>query len=291
MRASHLLPSLAAAVALLAAAGASAAGAPGTGGPAEDGSAASPRNAVVGGHRVRTAEAPWTVALASREQFGDARSGQYCGGVVVAPTTVVTAAHCLSRSVLGADWRDVSDLRVIVGRENLGGTGGREVALRRVWVNPGYDSADKAWDIAVLTLARSLPPSRVIAMAGAGDAAYQAGTEATVYGWGDTAGTEEYSSTLRAAGVEVLADTACARAYSGGAGGAYQAASMLCAGLPAGGRDACQGDSGGPLVARGRLVGLVSWGSGCGEADSPGVYTRISAVAPLVAAQLMADPG
>lgn len=77
----------------------------------------------------------------------------------------------------------------------------------------------------------------------------------------------------------VLADEVCARAYPGDADGQYRAESMVCAGDSGGGRDACQGDSGGPLVAQGRLIGLVSWGRGCGRADSPGVYTRI---APLV---------
>lgn len=53
---------------------------------------------------------------------------------------------------------------------------------------------------------------------------------------------------------------------------------MLCAGaLEQGGRDACQGDSGGPLIDKdAKLVGVVSWGVGCGRKDFPGVYARVS---------------
>ncbi|WP_435242127.1 S1 family peptidase [Streptomyces cucumeris] len=239
---------------------------------------------VVGGQAVRTVEAPWVVALSSRAVFGTTRSGQFCGGAVVTPTTVLTAAHCLSRAVLGRSWQEVRDLRVIVGRNDLRGTAGVEYPATQVWVNPAYAADERAGDVAVITLSRPLPSAYVLPMAQHGDPAYQPGIRAAVYGWGDTEGDGSYASTLRMATVRVLDDATCAAAYPGSAEGQYQPDSMVCAGLPSGGHDACQGDSGGPLVVGGRLVGLVSWGSGCAVAGQPGVYTRISAVAPLVAA-------
>ncbi|NUK02469.1 serine protease [Streptomyces lunaelactis] len=234
---------------------------------------------VVGGYSVQVEDSPWVVALSSRDRFGGTRAGQFCGGVVVAPTKVMTAAHCLSRTVLGTDVTGVRDLAVVSGRTRLLGTGGREIPVSATWIAPAYSPGTNSSDLAVLTLAEALPASHVIGLAGVGDPAYAPGTSATVYGWGDMTGRGSYASSLRAASVTVLPDSACGQAYPGGLGGRYLESTMLCAGHPRGGRDACQGDSGGPLVARGRLIGLVSWGSGCGRADSPGVYTRISAVA------------
>ncbi|MEU8893018.1 serine protease [Streptomyces sp. NPDC048442] len=234
---------------------------------------------VIGGQTVRVADSPWAVALSSRDRFGGMRAGQFCGGVVVAPTKVVTAAHCLGRDVLGVPLNDMRDLKVIAGRGELRGPGGREIAVRRTWVNPSYDPLSNAGDVAVLTLAVPLPEHYVIRIAAEGSRLERPGTAATVYGWGDTTGGGEYATALKSAPVRVLPDAACAKAYPGNLDGKYLPATMLCAGDPEGGHDACQGDSGGPLVARGRLIGLVSWGSGCGQAESPGVYTRISVLA------------
>ncbi|MEU9733718.1 serine protease [Streptomyces sp. NPDC048002] len=231
---------------------------------------------VVGGFPVDVADSPWTVALSSRDRFGGNRSGQFCGGVVVGPSTVLTAAHCMGEDVLGEP--PTADLRVIVGRTDLRTDEGREIAVQEIRINPEYDANTNAGDFAVLTLAEPLPQEAVVGAAAAGDPAYTSGTAATVYGWGDATGGGDYAYGLRAAQVHVLADSLCERAYPGGGDGSYRADSMLCAGEALGGRDACQGDSGGPLVAEGRLIGLVSWGSGCGRPGSPGVYTRVSDV-------------
>ncbi|MFG2718390.1 serine protease [Streptomyces sp. NPDC048416] len=233
---------------------------------------------VIGGQQVQITDSPWAVALSSRDRFGRTRAGQFCGGAVVSPTTVLTAAHCLRSDVLGMDVSKVRDLKVIAGRTELRSATGQEIPVKTTWVNPGYDPGTNAGDLAMLTLAQPLPASYVIPTAAAADPGYQPGARATVYGWGDTTGSGSYPTALRAAQVSVLTDAACEAPYPPNSDGTYLRATMLCAGDPEGGHDACQGDSGGPLVAGGKLIGLVSWGNGCGQRGYPGVYTRVSAV-------------
>ena len=62
---------------------------------------------------------------------------------------------------------------------------------------------------------------------------------------------------------------------------------MVCAGLPEGGKGACYGDSGGPMAAQtsdGRWVqiGIVSWGVDCAAPGLPGVYSNVAALLPWV---------
>jgi trypsin len=107
-----------------------------------------------------------------------------------------------------------------------------------------------------------------------------ADTPATVSGWGTlNSGDETLPSQLQAVNVSIIDRTACNDAYIDYGG---ITVNMICAGVPGGGKDSCQGDSGGPLVAGGQLVGIVSWGVGCAEADYPGVYSNVATLKDFV---------
>lgn len=241
---------------------------------------------IVGGSSDSTERHPWVVGVASRPQFGDGRSGQFCGGTLVTPTKVVTAAHCFYDENTARPTHRPG-LTVLVGRTDLTGRAGREVPVSDVWIHPDYSFERNMQDVAVLTLATPQQGVPVLPLVGQGETAlYAPGTRAQVYGWGNITGHASYAAVLHGVEVPIVADGVCARDYPGGSEGAFDARGMVCAGEQDGGKDACQGDSGGPLVVEGRLVGLVSWGAGCAEALHPGVYTRLAAVADAVGGQL-----
>ncbi|GAA3355723.1 S1 family peptidase [Saccharopolyspora gregorii] len=221
---------------------------------------------VLGGTDERAA--PWVVALT------DQAGRQFCGGTLVTEIKVVTAAHCV-------DGHDAAELRAVTGRPDLRTTGGADTPVGDVWVHPEFRDVTGGHDVAVLTLAAPVR-ERPLPMAGADETArYRPGTPARVHGWGRTTENGPTSATLQSVEVPISADADCRAAYPG-----YEPGTRVCAGPPEGGRDACAGDSGGPLVADGRLIGVVSYGTGCGRPGTPGVYTRISGVADDVAARL-----
>ncbi|MGX7824954.1 S1 family peptidase [Actinokineospora sp. 24-640] len=234
--------------------------------------AAEARVQVVGGTRASITEHPYMVYLATADGH------QFCGGTLVAPTKVVTAAHCAGAMA-------ASDLRVVAGREDKQAADGIVATVSAVWVHPDYRSVTEGADVAVLTLAASLP-YRLLPIAEADDtASYAAGTPATILGWGRVAEGGASSRYLLKAQVPIYADADCATAY-----GPFSPKPMVCAGLPEGGVDTCQGDSGGPLIVKGTLVGLASWGEGCAAPGKPGVYTRVSTYTPDIAAVVDAAP-
>jgi len=110
-----------------------------------------------------------------------------------------------------------------------------------------------------------------------------AGSLAVVSGWGAlNFGDTHLPLQLQAVEVYITPREECNSAYAF-LGGITE--NMICAAVPGGGKDACQGDSGGPLVVRGLLVGVVSWGIGCAEADFPGVYSNVAPLRSFITEQ------
>ncbi|MEV6521250.1 serine protease [Longispora sp. NPDC051575] len=229
--------------------------------------AAPPAN-IVGGEEASTADRPWLVALVSAKYYPNRAnvSHQFCGGTLVTPTKIVTAAHCVSG--LQAKY-----VQVVAGRTDLRTQAGDVRQVSAIAVHASYRSVEKGDDVAVLTLSQALNRRTLPVVASTDTNLYAAGTTAAIMGWGDTyAGQGDGSPTLLAATVPVTSNADCTDAY----GRRYLKAKMVCAGYPEGGVDTCQGDSGGPFVINGKLAGVVSWGDGCADPGVPGIYTRLT---------------
>lgn len=214
---------------------------------------------VVGGKPADITRSPWVTQLTG--QHGE----QLCGGTLVRPDKVVTAAHCMQD-------QSTKDMRAVTGRLRTTDHDGTEAGVSAIWTDPAYRDPFHGHDVAVLTLDRQMPETP-LALAEEGDAAlYRPGAQATVYGWGSTTEGGPASTVLREATVPLRHDQDCSHDY----GNQFASGAMVCAGRPQGGVDSCQGDSGGPLAADGKLLGVVSFGDGCARPDKPGVYARIS---------------
>ncbi|MGW0520517.1 S1 family peptidase [Crossiella sp. NPDC003009] len=223
-----------------------------------------PDTKVVGGTRASIFEFPWTVAIAKAE------GSVICGGTLVTPTMVLTAAHC-------AVGRQPKDLLVLAGREDLLALGGEVRTLTGIWIHPFYTDVRAGHDVAVLRLTLPLALPTLPLATPADTLLYGPGSYATALGWGRTAEGGFPSRYLLKAALPVVSDPLCQSVLAG-----FEAGSMLCAGYAHGGVDTCQGDSGGPLVAGGKLVGVTSWGIGCARPFQPGVYVRVSTYQPLL---------
>lgn len=228
---------------------------------------------IIGGERARADAWPWAVAIV-RAGGTDPRLSHFCGGALVHPRWVATAAHC-------ADGDLPEELAVLAGSNRLTDPETAEVAIRRIVIQPNYRfwSGDDH-DIALLELAEPLFLEQIAPVP---ESLAIEGLTGVVVGWGVTS--EDASATpdeLQEVSLPIVANEECNAAFN-----AYSwsyddpvTANMICAGPMEGGRDACYGDSGGPLMVfhngAWRLAGIVSWGEGCAEPGLFGVYTRVS---------------
>uniref|UniRef100_A0A8C7HHV2 Hepsin n=1 Tax=Oncorhynchus kisutch TaxID=8019 RepID=A0A8C7HHV2_ONCKI len=251
---------------------------------------------IVGGVDARQGSWPWQVSL----QYDGVHQ---CGGSIISDRWIVSAAHfslALSISSL-AYTHFFSWILVLLGSiyNKLTHKNVRVLEVKTVvyhssylpFVDPNID--DNSRDIAVLALSQPLHFTdyiQPVCLPHYGQRLID-GQIGTVTGWGNVGYYGTLADVLQEANVPIINDAVC------NAPDYYDnqiTTSMFCAGFEKGGTDACQGDSGGPFVAedslskasRYRLLGVVSWGTGCAMAKKPGVYTRVSRFLPWISSAM-----
>ncbi|NWU67833.1 TMPS4 protease, partial [Pterocles burchelli] len=218
---------------------------------------------VLGGSPAAIEAWPWQVSLQYRGEH-------ICGGTIIDPHWVLTAAHCFKNNPIIQRWH------VKAGSNLLSGT--TTLAVEKVFVAEPTRPSPKDNDIALVKLQAPLQvsdSSKPICLPYF-DEELLPGTSLWVIGWGYTQEHGKLSETLQQAEVKLIDTESCNQAAYHG----EVTEKMLCASVPEGGVDTCQGDSGGPLQYGGQhwqVVGIVSWGQGCGTPSTPGVYTSVRA--------------
>ncbi|XP_074481238.1 ovochymase-1 isoform X2 [Sebastes fasciatus] len=219
---------------------------------------------IIGGQEAWSHSWPWHVSL----RFATMPA---CGGAIIGPTWVLTAAHCFKRYNKASFWT------VLAGKhdlENPDEAGQQLVGVSMIIKHGGYNSRTKESDVALLKLKQPLIFNRFVRPIDIWMTSLPPFRKCTVTGWGATRENGARVHRLQEVNVTILPPDVCNQFYRG-----RMRPSMFCAGKDGGGADACQGDSGGPLScftgSRYELAGLVSWGIGCGRATRPGVYTNV----------------
>lgn len=218
---------------------------------------------IVGGIDADTKDNTFQVALLDKAKSDNALA-QFCGGSLIKPNIVVTAAHC-------SDFISAHQVQVLAGTRNLDGSGVRydvsEITIHSEWNPNNHDN-----DVAVWKLNGNVDTNG-INLAILTDSDGSVGDDLLVTGWGNLSENGNSAVKLQKVLVKLVDRVNCndANSYNGSI-----TETMLCAGYDTGGKDSCQGDSGGPLARNNFLTGIVSWGYGCAQPNYFGVYTRIS---------------
>nr|BAD90725.1 mannose-binding lectin-associated serine protease 1 [Eptatretus burgeri] len=224
---------------------------------------------------------PW---LASIQKFG--RS--YCAASLLGSRWLLTAAHCCLPKGSPVDQQalQLSNIYVTLGKHYTWRptTSEKKFDVSRMVIHPEFNQDSLSFDLALIELESNvimtdyimpicLPNSRIHELT-------KPGSMLMVAGWGKY--NESYiAKSLMEAEVPIVEHHLCRETYAAHSPDHAITSDMMCAGFDQGGRDTCQGDSGGPLMVKDHekkkwvLAGVVSWGKGCGEAYSYGIYANV----------------
>jgi hypothetical protein len=224
---------------------------------------------ITGGTNADISYFPWQVFYLS---------GDYtCGGTIISPDWIVTAAHCTENS--NGNKISPSKMAIKVGANNPYNTlEGKIYYINEVIVNEGYNSSTLQNDIALLRLKdpinfENAKPIKLISDNDVANGSTDPGVMSWVTGWGLTKVVPEtYPTKLQKVQLPIISNAQAATVWKN------IPETTIMAGYLNGNKDACNGDSGGPLIVpvsdEYKLAGIVSWGSS--KCDTYGGYTRIS---------------
>ncbi|XP_077196671.1 acrosin-like isoform X2 [Paroedura picta] len=228
---------------------------------------------VIGGTDAVPGTWPWMVSIQIPSENGYIH---VCGGSLISPRWVVTAAHCFLQKKFLEHWK------LIIGATQLSQPGDfvQERTIKNLVEHELYSRRRSLNDIALMELSAPVNCSDYIQPACLPDEDVDVSslTHCYVSGWGvmDMSKPTETADIMQEARVNLISLDICNSTewYNG-----RIHYNNLCAGYEEGGIDSCQGDSGGPLTCREArserfwVVGVTSWGNGCAKVRKPGVYS------------------